>query len=493
MPNHIRVPLLALLACSVACDSSGGENLPEGGFTTGEQTGPTTNTPSTTASGTTASTTEDPSTTGDSSTTGTPTSTTDDTDGGDTTVGVSATDTDESSTTTGSTTDETTTGKTTTDETTTDEATTEEPTTENPTTEDPAACDNGVIDDDEVCFPSSTTLATAVGPSDVAAGDFNGDGSFDVVVTGATGNAVSVHLGDDSGALGAAIDTAVGNNPTRIRAAEFSADDNWDAVVINATDNTVSVLVANGDGTFSETALAVGTNPVDLALGDLSGDGLPEVAVANAGDGNYQTSLNDGTGAMTFIAAWDTGAIAQIDGVELGDIAVGTDLDSFFGGAGAYGASPGIGADGNINDTFVVAGAGGTAIGRFNGGDCNDDGELDVVAVDGDQGRVFYSDGNNGSAVFQDAGFGPHMAVSEAVLADVTGEGREDLVLTASGDDQVVIYPGQGCPTFGAPVSIDVGAAPSGVAVADLNADGVGDIIVTNGDDDNVTILLSNP
>ena len=314
-----------------------------------------------------------------------------------------------------------------------------------------------------------------------------------MVVSGGTGNVVSVHLGDDTGVLAAAVDTDVGNNPTRVLAAEFSNDDSWDAVVINATDNTVSVLVSGGDGTFTETALAVGNNPVDLALADLSGDGLPEVAVANAGDANYQTSLNDGAGGMTFTAAWDTGTVAQIEGVELGNIAVGADLDAFFGGGGGFGASPGLGMDGNIDDTLVIVGNAGAAIGRFNPGDFNDDGELDVAAIDGDQARLFLGDGNNASAGFQNNAFGPHAAVSEAVLADVTGEGLQDLVLTASGDDQVVVYPGQGGAVFDDPVALDVGSAPSGVAVADLNADGVGDIIVTNADDDSITILLSNP
>ncbi len=469
-----RLLLPALCVCVIACSDDAGENLPDGGFSTGEQTsGGQTSNPSTatSTSGPTTTSTADP--TIEPTTTGTESSTT--------------TSSDPSTTDTTDTTDGTTTDATT--------GTTGTGTTGDETTGPVAACDNDTIDDNEVCFVVGDTVATGATPSDIASGDFDGDGSIDVVVTSVGGNSVALHLGDATGGLAAAANTAVGTNPTRIMAAEFSGDTNWDALVTNTDDDTVSVLISDGAGGFVETVLTVGDQPVDLALADLDGANGLDFAVANAGDINYQTSVNDGAGNFTLVGPWAVGDnITEIAGVALGNIALnGMTPDAFFGGGNAYAATPGTGAGGVMNDGVIIGNNAGMDLARFNPGDFNGDGELDIAATDGNNARLFVGDGNNGGAGFNNNAFGPHTNVSEAVLADVTGEGNEDLIVTAEGDDQVVVYVGAGDSTFDDGTPFDVGTAPSGVAVADLNEDGVGDIIVCNRGSGDITILLSNP
>ena len=466
-----RLLLPALCVCAISCGDDSGENLPDGGFGTDQTSGGQTSNPSTTAP-----------TTGPTTTT-TPTS--------DPTIDPTTTDTESSTTasTDPSTTDPT--DDATTDP--TDDSTTDP--TEGETTGPPAACDNDTIDDDEVCFVPGDTVATGATPSDIASGDFDGNGSFDVIVTSVGGGNVAVHLGDGAGGVAAAANTAVGTNPSRVIAAEFSGDANWDALVTNTDDDTVSVLISNGAGGFVETAVAVGDQPVDLGIADLDGANGLDFAVANAGDVNYQTSVNDGAGNFTLAGPWAVGdEVTEVAGIVLGNIAQnGMTPDSFFGGGNTYAATPGAGAGGAMNDGTVIANDAGMELARFNPGDFNGDGELDVAVVDGDNARLFVGDGNNGGAGFNTNAFGPHTNVSEAVLADVTGEGNEDLIVTAEGDDQVIVYVGAGDSTFDDGTAFDVGTAPSGVAVADLNEDGVGDIIVCNRGSGDITILLSNP
>ncbi|MHB8644369.1 MAG: FG-GAP repeat domain-containing protein, partial [Thermomicrobiales bacterium] len=85
-------------------------------------------------------------------------------------------------------------------------------------------------------------------------------------------------------------------------------------------------------------------------------------------------------------------------------------------------------------------------------------------------------------------------AVSTAVtIGDVTGDGKPDLVVADAGNNAVIVLPGNGDGTFGAPVSYSLGTTtvtPAGVAVADLNGDGKLDIVT--GNIGSVTVLLNN-
>ncbi len=362
------------------------------------------------------------------------------------------------------------------------------PTATNPTA-GMAACDNTVVEAAEVCFGPAMSFAAGNGPTDVVAGDFDGDGNMDVATANGSGDDVSVLLGDGGGSLGGATQIEVGSAPTRVVSAEFSGDQAWDLVVANQGDNSVTVLVADGRGGFTASELAVGTNPSDLALGDLDDDGVPDLAVANAGDGNYQTATNDGSGSMTLLGPWAVGDVTAVRGVAIGLVAAGPSADTVFGGDGTVGASPGNG-DGTPMDSTVVTTPFGTALRRFDTGAANGDADVDIAAVDADMAVVLLG---GATATFNGSSFGPHPETSEALLADVTGEGDDDLVVSVAGDDTVVIYPGDGTGAFGTAVAFDVGARPSGVAVADLNGDTVGDIIVSNEDDDNVSVLLSSP
>lgn len=485
-----RIALPALCFCVFACsDDAGGENLPDGGFGTGDRTtdSPTTNPPtSNTTSGPTTTPTSEPTT--------------------DPTLELTTTDTDPSTTgmTDPSTTDIT--GETTTtgDETsdtnppttypTTDDTTTDDTTTDDDTTGPPADCENDSIDDDEVCFVEGDTVATGAAPSDVVAGDFNGDGNLDVLVSSVDDNTVSVHLGDGAGGLGAAITTAVGANPTRLIAAEFSGDTSWDALTANTDDGTVSVLVADGVGGFTETAVTVGSQPVDLGIGDLDGANGLDFAVANAGDANFHTAVNDGSGAFTVLGPWaPAGAVVEVTGIALGQMVDAPVADAFYGGGDFYAATNGAG-DGTMVFEQSLGGPAGTNLARFNIGDIDGNTDADVVATDGDHAQLYVGAGGVSTPGFQSGPLGTHVDISEAVIADVTGEGTTDIVMTDEGADAVIVHAGSGNVVFDVNgVSFAVGTAPSGLATADLNADGVEDLIVSNRGSNNITILLSNP
>jgi hypothetical protein len=93
---------------------------------------------------------------------------------------------------------------------------------------------------------------------------------------------------------------------------------------------------------------------------------------------------------------------------------------------------------------------------------------------------------------------------SEAVLADLTGNGRLDIVVSHIGTNVVSVLLNNGDGTFQAPRDFAVGAFVQGspssltnlpnfhrdLAVADVNGDGIPDIIVVNHDSGDLSILL---
>jgi hypothetical protein len=77
-------------------------------------------------------------------------------------------------------------------------------------------------------------------------------------------------------------------------------------------------------------------------------------------------------------------------------------------------------------------------------------------------------------------------------VADLTGDGIPDLIVTNLRDGSVSVLLGNGDGTFQPQQTFSVGNYPTSVAVADLTGDGIPDLIVTNLRDGSVSVLLGN-
>jgi hypothetical protein len=156
-------------------------------------------------------------------------------------------------------------------------------------------------------------------------GDFNGDGKPDLVMANSEVNSVSLLLGNGDGSFQMHVDYATGNalvvpmplsprtgtDPAAVVVGDLNRDDKADLAITNYGDNTVSVLLGNGDGTFhAHVDYPTGNHPGSVAIGDFNGDGQPDLAVANAGD--YQNPrtvrvlLGDGEGRFQVHVSYPT-------------------------------------------------------------------------------------------------------------------------------------------------------------------------------------------
>ena len=156
--------------------------------------------------------------------------------------------------------------------------------------------------------------STPVGMScyDLAVHDFDADGVLDLAVSGDGGLRILRGVGNNGRGDGSfALPTAyaAGVSPGRLAVADLNADGADDIVVCDRGDSLVRVFVGNRtagvpNGTFS-TGVAYGAGPAPSAITvvDWDHDGLPDIVVANntvPGTVSVLTSKGDGTLAPRF-------------------------------------------------------------------------------------------------------------------------------------------------------------------------------------------------
>ncbi len=241
--------------------------------------------------------------------------------------------------------------------------------------------------------PVKTSTGTSSLPVSAAAGDFNKDGRLDLVVGLQQYVAILAGKGDGTFAAPVSIlDEADG----RIHSADFNGDGRPD-VAVALSSGEVAVLTGNGSGTFN-LAGRYGVSPLPqyVTSGDFDRDGHLDLAVS----GFMAVSVLRGNGNGTFGAArhWVLGhqpktiVVADVNHDGAFDIVAGEGFDQVLMpvvDTGYMGILLGNG-DGTFIGaelTLIDSGAGGLAMGDFNG-----DGRLDAVTSRG----VVYQAGANG-------------------------------------------------------------------------------------------------
>ena len=357
----------------------------------------------------------------------------------------------------------------------------------------------------------------------IAAGDVNGDGIPDLVVTNGcsgaacTAGVVEVFLGKGDGAFASPVSLGSGGlGPSSVVIADVNKDGKPDLVVTNTcadsscTYGSVSVLLGNGNGTFVPAVSynSGGLGASSLVIADLNGDGKLDLAVANDCYYLYQCAVGsvgilfgNGNGTFSLNAVYDSGgedassiALGDLNGDGKPDLVVATGCPTSYQctngtisvflnqGGGAFLPAVTYSTGPQQADSVAVA-------------DVNHDGRLDLIVGNECSGQNCTTSTasillGNGNGTFQTAvayGSGGTGYVVVKV-ADLYRKGSPDIVVAAQCDNDadclngtVAVLRGSGDGTFRPPVTYGSAAYEAdSIAIADVNMDGTPDLLVTN-------------
>jgi hypothetical protein len=310
------------------------------------------------------------------------------------------------------------------------------------------------------------------GPSDIVAGDFDGNGTDDVWVACPESPRLALLTGNGQGLLSRGRTPApTGSGPFDVAASDLDDNDTIDLVEVQRNANLVRILSnAAGDGVFVDaSSFAVGSEPVAVAIGDFNGDSFPDLAVANRASDEIRILLRNGALPLTDSGAFQAGAIFS-PGDKPSDIVAGD-----------------MNLDGKLDLTISL------------------EGESSITVWGGD-GAGGFTHGTTISPII-DPNL-PPLALKPSGLAlmdldwrvldendpNFVTPGPIDIVASNLIADTVFVWknltpPGSPTFTFSLASVYQVGSKPTGVTIADVTGDTILDIITANMGDNTGTVL----
>jgi len=351
----------------------------------------------------------------------------------------------------------------------------------------------------QVSFNARRDFLVGGAPSCFAVGDFNGDGTDDLVVFDSQPTGISVLLGNGDGTFKPAVTVASSITAAQVAVADFNGDGKLDLVVAGGTSSSsdIWILLGNGDGTFqAPKAFTVPFGGTGIAVGDFNGDGkvdLAMVGISNATTlaGEVLVFLGNGDGTLqspnafplginpTSVAVGDFNGDGKLDlvAVNRGDSTLSILLGK---GDGTFGTTQNI-TGGALPLSVAVA-------------DFNSDGRADLAVADVRSGILIFL--GNGDGTFQTPKTFPANLPLSVSVGDFNGDGKFDTVSLDSTGRSINILLGNGDGTFGLPASFIVPETAFATAVADVNHDGKADVLTLASTalsgPETVSVLLGN-
>jgi hypothetical protein len=263
----------------------------------------------------------------------------------------------------------------------------------------------------------------------------------------------------------------------------------------------LKVYLSTGAGAFAAPVLvADGVEPLYLASADLNGDGLPDVVSASYADGSLAVFFNNknSPGTLNTPLVLSSPGASQVAIGDMNHDGLPDLVSADYGVSLFVQTSPGTFA---APISLYSGGANWVAVGDLNG-----DGAPDVALTDDVGVKVLLHTGAASATtyaapvnVFTQTANANVIGANVIAIADVNGDGANDLVITDPGPTggmaptvNILLQNPASAGTFLAPVSYPIAALdlPQSIVVKDVDGDGRPDIVI--GGQQTVTVLLQN-
>ncbi|CAF0744124.1 unnamed protein product [Rotaria sp. Silwood1] len=336
-------------------------------------------------------------------------------------------------------------------------------------------------------------------PSSVVIYDFNNDDRLDLLVNSFDNDNLLLLTGNDDATFNQATIYSSGNKsaPKGLCIGDFNNDNRMDIVTANYGSDSVGILLAQDNGTFSNVIIYfVGhdSKPWSVAVGDFNNDGRLDVVTANSGSGGLGIFLGHGDGTLDNVTTYSTDIIVEPLSVAVGDVNNDNRLDLVITGYISNNVGVLIGhGDGIFLDTTIYS------VGIFSGPavvclvDLNNDDYLDIIVSTIDGGFVGILLGY-GSGAFQEITIystSPTSSLYYVTVTDFNNDHQQDLVVTDTINDEVIIFYGYGNGSFqlARRYSTGYGSKPYAITTAKLNNNIQKNIVVTLWGTGNIGVL----
>ncbi len=358
-----------------------------------------------------------------------------------------------------------------------------------------------------ISFTEASAGLAGVADGSSSTADVDGDGNQDLLITGADANGnptATLYLGNGDGTFSEANAGLTGVKYGSSSIADVNEDGHKDLLITGldpSGSRTATLYLGNGDGTFSKGGLGgsgVGLTGVQYSsssIADVNGDGNQEILITGLDIYSNQTTklyLRLGTDPLFFTEASPTLAGVQEGSSSIADVNGDGDQDLLITGDDNNGSPTANLYLGNGDGTFSEANANLTGV-RFSSssiadvdGDGNED--LLITGEDADENRTttLYLGDGQGGFIEADAGL-TGVSNGSTSIADVDEDGNRDLLITGSGVKNQVKFEAGGTATLylgdgqGGFAEADVGltgASESSTSIEDVDGDGAKDLLI---------------
>ncbi len=203
--------------------------------------------------------------------------------------------------------------------------------------------------------------------------DINQDSKKDLIV-GNNFNTISVLIGNNDGTFNAQTTYAITLNGFTMDFSDINGDGAIDMVSGNNSDPSLNILFGNTNGTFkSQVSISTGISSYDVKLRDLNGDGIVDLINTSIGNSQIKISLGNGDGTFRnsvslLSSSTRTSQIIDMDNDGKLDIISAGNTIFFY--------------KGNGDGTFKSGTIYNSSARRFDIGDINGDGIVDILSSD---------------------------------------------------------------------------------------------------------------